>query len=145
MIPIRAAMIAAAVFLGQWAGAHAQGAEEKSFSLELNKVEEQASNCLATFKATNRMGVALKDTVLQVYVLDQQGISLTDLALNFRAFKPVQTKFLKFPLSHPCAAISKLHPNGFTKCAGDSDFTDACTAGLRTWSRTTIKFSDTDE
>lgn len=145
MFHIRAATIAAAVFFGQWSSALAQDAEEKSFSLELNKTEEQPGSCLATFKATNRMGVNLKETILQIFVLDQQGISLTDLALNFRAFKPVQTKFLKFPLSHPCASISKLHPNGFTKCSGDSDLTEACSAGLKTTSRTTIKFSDTDE
>ncbi len=145
MFHIRAATIAAAVFFGQMSLALAQNAEEKSFSLELNKTEDQAGNCLATFKATNRMGVRLKETILQIFVLDQQGITLTDLALNFREFKPVQTKFLKFPLPHACASISKLHPNGFTKCSGDSDLTEACTEGLRTWSRTKIKFNDTDE
>lgn len=142
MSHIRAALIVVAVCLGHISYASAQ---EKSFSLELNKIEEQAGNCLAIFKATNRMGVKLKETILQIFVLDQQGVTLTDLALNFREFKPIQTKFLKFPLPHPCADISKLHPNGFTKCSGDSDLTQACTENLRTWSRAKIKFSDTDE
>ncbi len=139
---IRAAMIAVAVLVGHPSWSFAQ---EKSFSLELNKTEDQAGTCLTTFKATNRMGVRLKETVLQIFVLDQQGITLTDVALNFREFKPGQTKFLKFPLPHACDTISKLHPNGFTKCAGDIDMTEACSDSLRTTTRAKIKFNDTDE
>ena len=115
-----------------------------SFELQLNKIESQKDGCLAIFKATNRLGMKLNKTLLQIYVLDQSGAVLNNLGLDFQSIQPGKAKFVKFNLPQNCENISKLHPNGFTECVGDKDMTQQCSDGLKTSNLTKIGFSDTD-
>ncbi|PWW03846.1 hypothetical protein DFR52_101535 [Hoeflea marina] len=112
-----------------------------SISLELNKAGDEAGACRTTFVAVNRLGGALDELAYEIVVFDGDGLVDRLVRFDFGAMAADKTTVKRFDLPGlSCGAVGRLLVNDAAACKGDGVEPQACLAGLKTASRTSILF-----
>ena len=115
-------------------------AQDKTFSIELNTVQDIDGQCRVTFVASNELGLVIDKTGLEVVVFNDKSIVSQILVLDFGRLPVAKTKVVQFDLSAPCPGISRLLINAFTECQGQDLGPDRCLDVLKTSTRSEIAF-----
>jgi len=116
-------------------------AQDGSFALELNNLENIDNACRLTFLANNATGVALDQTSYEVVVFNETGAVSQRLILEFGRLPEGKTKVVQFLLDGGCDRISRLLLNDVEECiATDGGPVSYCLDGLVTSSRVDVMF-----
>jgi hypothetical protein len=119
------------------------GAQEKSLTIELNKVQQSQDGCRLSFIAVNRMGASLEKTAMEVVFFDANDVVSEMLLLDFGRLPTDKTKVVEFVLQQQqCQQISRVLVNDVVECssAEQQNMTQDCFNALRTSNRAEIEF-----
>ena len=119
------------------------GAQEKSLTIELNKVQQSQDGCRLSFIAVNRMGASLEKTAMEVVFFDANDVVSEMLLLDFGRLPTDKTKVVEFVLQQQqCQQISRVLVNDVVECssAEQQNMTQDCFNALKTSNRAEIEF-----
>ncbi len=116
-----------------------------TMQIDLNKAEQQEDRCRISFQFHNIMGHNVQDMVIDVAILDQQGIVQKFLMLQTGKLTQGKRRLQQYDLAHTqCGDISEILVNDISTCdisvLDKTLFTpDACLDALKVRSRDKIK------
>lgn len=123
-------------------------AEDETIYLELNKASPNASGdgCILTFLMRNGLEQRVTDLVVQLAILDRDGIHVSNVSVPGLTVEPNRRRIQQFTLGRACGEISEFFVNDITSCslgdstseAGEADGT--CVSALSVASRAEILF-----
>ena len=115
-------------------------AQESSFELALNNIEQVQSGCRVVFIAKNRLGTRLDKTAIEIAVFDAKNIFSGMVVFDFGRLPNGKTKVVQYDLPRECATISRLLLNSVKECAGEKDMRQECEDRIITSSRAKVEF-----
>lgn len=132
--------IAAGIMAAAWTGiATAQSA---GLQIELNKTEDSAGNCLASFVVENKLGKTLDRFSLDLFVFDVDGIIARQVLLDMAPLRKDKTTVANFQLIQvPCTSIGKVLVNDIPSCRGEDGNLLDCLNDLKVSSRNRIELT----
>lgn len=137
--------LAGPLFLGAALALAAPGgaapAAEPGLDIELNKVEDGDSACIATLVIRNDLGHTLDRFSMDLYVFDGEGVITRQVLLDLAPLRGNKTTVARFNLiARPCAEVSRILVNDIPSCRGQgSGETLDCLAALAVSSRGRIE------
>lgn len=115
-------------------------AQEGDFRLELNSLKATDKGCRVSFVAVNQLAATLDKAAVELVVFDGEQLIAQMLVLELGKFTKGKTRVIQFDLTQKCTQISRLLINGFVECSGPGLGPDACLAGLKASSRSSVEF-----
>lgn len=127
----------AALFLG---GLPAQ-AQEAGLSVELNKLETQASGCRAYLVVNNDSATEYESFRLDLVLFQKNGVIGRRFAMDLAPLKPQKRTVKLFDLDNKCDEIGSFLINDVMECKGSSGPIEDCLARLSVKSLTDVELS----
>ena len=135
--------LAGPVFLGAALAASggAVSAADPGLEIELNKTEDGAAACIASFVVRNAMGDTLDRFSMDLYVFDSAGVIARQVLLDLAPLRGNKTTVARFNLiAGPCGEVSRILVNDIPSCRGEDSGEDLdCLAALTVSSRGAIE------
>lgn len=134
-------LLGALVVSGFVTAASAQTAPIGTFTIELNRATDAASNCRLVFVARNGLDRPVEQLAYEVAIFDADSGVRDFLVLQFGRYPASKTRVVRFDVNAmPCADISRLLVNDVDTCGMEGIEPDACMDMLTTSSRVPIQF-----
>ncbi len=116
-------------------------ASAAGLSIELNKVEDNAGSCLASFVVQNGLGHTLDRFSLDLYVFDNEGVIARQVLLDMAPLRDDKTTVARFSLiQRPCGEVGRILVNNVPSCRSEGTGEELdCLAGLAVSSRSPVE------
>ena len=135
-----AVAIAAAVVTA--AGTGIAAAEKARLHIELNKTEDSAGGCLASFVVQNKLGHTLDRFSLDLFIFDVDGVIARQVLLDMAPLRKDKTTVANFQLIQvPCASIGKVLVNDIPSCRSEDGSPLDCLSDLKVSTRNRIELA----
>jgi len=117
-------------------------AASPSLDIELNKIEDAAGQCSASFVMQNHMGATLDQLRLDLYVFDKGGVIMRRVYLDTGPMRDGKTVVASFAVvDQPCANIGKLLVNDVPTCKAPDGSALDCLGGLNLSSKAAVELT----
>src|SRR5215468_7593721 len=134
---VRAAVLLAAGLAAWWGGGGTAAAQ--TLDIELNKLADTGSQCVASLLLTNRMSDTLDEVRFDLYIFDKAGVIARRLVLDTGPMRTDKTTVASFALlNQPCGNVGKLLVNDVPDCKTTAGTSVDCVAALNLTSRATV-------
>ena len=126
----------AAVFALAVLGSSAQ-AEEKSLSLELNRMDQQGEACRFDWRVTNRSPSSIQDFAADFVLFGKEGVNIARMSIPFGALAREKSVLRSFQLSpFDCDLVGEVLFNEVVACQAEPELD--CIAAIGVSSRATV-------